>query len=397
MNGETKVFVGILAATAILIGAAAFFFGRPQSTTEQKADMSILIRANSYKESSPSATISLVEFGDYQCHACGAYYPVVKQVLKDFEGKITYVFREFPLPMHPNAPIAAQAAQAAGKQGKYFVMHEVLYTKQAEWSLGTKARDFILQYAKDIGLDVAQFTKDLDSAEIKQRVADDTNDANTLGVNATPTFYLDGVKIENPTSIDAFESLVKAAIEKAPKPTAAASEGAYHTHANIKVIINGKAVDFSQAKYQSEEGKELNPGIHFHDGVGDLFHVHKQGMTLGDLFTSLGMKLTPTCLTDDLKHEYCERDTAPGAFLYMWVNGRENNQYSSYVPQDLDKILIVYDGNGDTVRQGTGDTLIRSYVNSVADTACIYSEKCPERGTPPTENCVGGLGTGCTK
>src|SRR5690242_4945568 len=124
MNSETKLFGGIILATLAIVGGAIFFLSRPTNTATQKADDKFLLGEHSYKISSPSATATLVEFGDYQCPACGAYHPVVQQVLKDFTGSLDYVFREYPLPMHPNAPIAAQAAQAAGLQGKYYEMHD---------------------------------------------------------------------------------------------------------------------------------------------------------------------------------------------------------------------------------------------------------------------------------
>lgn len=366
MNDETKLFVGILVATVAIIGGAMFFLSS-NANASPKADPKLLVRDDSYRVSTPSATVTLVEFGDYQCPACGAYHTVVKQLLTEFKDSLTFVFREFPLPMHANGPIAAFAAQSAGKQGKYWQMHDVLYEKQADWSLGTDAREKILQYAKDLGLNVAQFTKDLDSPEIKNIVDRDTGDGNRLGVNATPTFYLDREKIENPGSLADFETLIKAAILKAPKPSVPA-EGTYHIHANIKVIVDGVPIDFTQAKYQSEEGKELNEFIHFHDGKGDMFHIHKKGMKLRDLFTSFGMTFT-------------EKPFA------LYVNGKLNSQNESYEPQDLDRLFISYGDNAESI--------ISREIKSVADDACIYSEKCPERGKPPTENCVGGLGTDC--
>ncbi len=367
MSDETKLFVGIIVATVAIIGGALFFLsGNSSAGTPQKADMSLLIRPDSYKISTTSATVTLVEFGDYQCPACGAYHPLVKQVLSDFKSSLTYVFREFPLPMHPNAPIAADAAQAAGKQGKYWEMHNMLYEKQAEWSEGTDARKYILGYAKDIGLDVPTFTKDLDSAEIKNIVDRDTQDGNSLGVNATPTFYLDGIKLENPGSLADFEALVKAAIAKAPTPNITPAES-YHAHANIKVVLDGKPIDFTQAIYQSKDGKDLNEFIHFHDGKGDLIHIHKQGVTLKDLFDSLKLSFS-------------------GKKVTLYVNGKEVTPYDSYEPKDLDRLLVIV---------GSDQTPVAQEIQSVADDACIYSLKCPERGKPPAEDCVGGLGTGC--
>lgn len=367
MSDETKLFLGIIVATVAIIGGALFFLSGTSKPTVQKADSVLLIRPDSYRLSTSSATVTLVEFGDYQCPACSAYHPVVKQLILDFKDSLTFVFREFPLSIHPNGSIAALAAQSAGKQGKYWEMHNVLYEKQAEWSLGTDARKFILGYAKDIGLDVGQFTKDLDSVEIKNIVDRDTQDGNSLGVNATPTFYLNGEKLDNPGNLADFESLVKAAINKAPKPSISPA-AAYHVHANIKVVVDGTPIDFTQAKYLSNNGKDLNEFIHFHDGKGDLVHIHKKGMVLKDLFDSLSLAFKGNTVT-------------------LYVNGKEVSGYASYEPKDLDRILVIV---------GTDAAPVAQQIQSVADDACIYSLKCPERGKPPTENCVGGLGTGCT-
>lgn len=345
-----------------------FFLSGPGSATKaQKVDEKILMRDDSPKMSSPSATVTLVEFGDYQCPACGAYHTVVKQVLSDFAGSVNFVFRAYPLSIHSNANIASYAALAAGKQGKYWPMHEALYEKQSEWSTGTDARAKIMEYAKGMGLNMEKFTKDIDSDEVKSFVERDVRDGDTLGINATPTFFINAEKIENPASLADFESLIKAAIAKSPKPSVSPTSE-YHVHANIKVLVDGTPIDFTQAKYQSEEGKELNEFIHFHDGKGDLVHIHKKGMTLKDLFTSLKLDFS-------------------GKPMALYVNGKVNDKNESYEPMDLDKVLVEVGTSAD----------VSADIQSVANDACIYSLKCPERGTPPTENCVGGLGTGCEK
>jgi len=392
MNSETKLFLGILLATVGLIVGAAFFFSRP--AVVPAVDPKVLVREDSHTQGSPSASVTMVEFGDFECPACSAYHEVVKQITEKYHNEVTLVFRNFPLPMHKHAIISALAAEAAGAQGKYWQMYNKLYESQKDWSGEADPKAKLIGYAKDMGLNSSQFEKDLSNADLRKRIDQDVADGTVLGVNATPTFYINNVKIENPRSFAEFDSLIKAAVDKAPTPSISSGAG-YHVHANIKVIVNGKAIDFSQDKYQSKEGKERSEYIHFHDNVGDVIHIHKSGMTLGDLFTSIGMKLTSTCLTDDLKNEYCKKDASPGAFLSMWVNGRENTSFDTYMPNDLDRILISYDSTGDTVRKGSGDALISSYIKSVSDTACIYSEKCPERGKPPSEECVGGLGTEC--
>jgi len=354
MNGETKLFLGILLATVLLIGGAVFAFSRPANTPS--VDQSVLIAEDSYKLGSPSATVTMVEFGDFQCPACSAYHTVVKELMEKNKETLALVFRNFPLPSHANAMPSARAVEAAGIQGKFWEMYDLVYERQRDWSSEKDPNTLFESYAKELGLDVERFKKDTAGGLVGKRIENDVMDANALGINATPTFFVNGEKIRNPASVEEFDALIKAAAAKAPKPTGVASEASYHTHANITVVIDGKPIDFSEDKYQSVEGKELNESIHFHDGVGTVFHVHKKGMKLSDFFSSFGL--------------------TPKGKLY--VNGKENAAFLAYEPQDLDRILIT-DG----------------VMADVADDACIYSEKCPERGKPPSEECVGGLGTEC--
>lgn len=364
MNSETKFFLGILLLTVAIIGGAIFFFSRP--TNASLVDPKLLVTDDSPKLASPSATVTLVEFGDFQCPACGAYHLVVKQLMDKYKESLALVFRHFPLPMHTNAVPASLAVEAAGVQGKFWEMYNKVYETQKDWSAEKNAAEIFTGYAKELGLNTEQFTKDMSGSDVKKRIDRDMADATTLGINSTPSFFLNGERIQNPASFEDFETLIKAAIFKAPKPSQSTESG-YHIHANIRVIQDGKPVDFSQDTYQSKEGAELNEFVHFHDGKGDMFHVHKKGMLLADLFGSFRMTIPATSV--------------------MYVNGKVNPQNESYEPQDLDRILIV---SGTTT-----DASVKTQVASVADDACIYSEKCPERGTPPSEECVGGLGTDC--
>lgn len=366
MKSETKLFVGIILGTVAVIAAGILLLSR-SAGSGAKVDSSLLVRADSNKIASGSGAVTLVEFSDFQCPACGSYYAPVKQLVNDFANSIIFVYRNFPLTnLHKNAQLAAQAAEAAGLQHNFWEMHDMLFEKQAEWSESDKARDIFVGYAGTLKLDTEQFSKDIDSDAVKNKVAADVNDGNALGVSGTPTFFLNGVKLDNPASFADFESLIKAEIEKSPKPTITKAN-VYHTHANFKVYINGSPVDFSQPKYQAVNGKDLDENIHLHDGKGDLIHIHKQGVSLGEFFTSLKMNLS--------KDAY-----------KLYVNGKVNTSFMSYIPQDLDKILIT---------DSKDDSTIQSQLTSVPDDACIYSLKCPTRGTPPTENCVGGLGTDC--
>lgn len=143
--------------------------------------------------------VVLVEYGDFQCPACGSTFPGIKKVTEEYKDTVAFVFRNFPLPAttHPNAKAAAATVEAAGLQDKYWEMFDQVYANQTEWSTltGTARTDMFVSYAKTLGLDEAKFTTDLASSAVTQKIAFDQAIGNKLGVNSTPTFYLNGVKV----------------------------------------------------------------------------------------------------------------------------------------------------------------------------------------------------------
>jgi len=175
------------------------------STTSTPVSSSILVPKNAnetggvkngnYLPATSSAKVTLVEFGDYECPACGEYNPIIKQLLADFSGKINFVFRNFPLTQHANAFISSQAAEAAGLQGKFWQMHDKLYESVNDWSASSDAKSIFIGYAQALGLDVNKFKTDIDSSAVKNKIQNDTNNGNLINLSETPTFYLNGVKI----------------------------------------------------------------------------------------------------------------------------------------------------------------------------------------------------------
>jgi hypothetical protein len=156
-------------------------------------------------------------------------------------------------------------------------------------------------------------------------------------------------------------------------------DSGFHIHADFKVFLNGKALDFTQAKYQSTEARHLDEDAHLHDGNGDVMHIHKAGITLGYFFKTLGIQFTENCFVLDTQERFCN---AGSMQLQLLVNGKSQNQMDQYIPQDLDKILITY---GDIFEHPE-----EKQVSTVTDEACIYSKTCPERGPAPVESCVVG-------
>jgi protein-disulfide isomerase len=141
----------------------------------------------------PSAPVTLEEFADFQCPSCGAYYPELKKIESEFGDRLRVIFRERPLiPPHEHALIAAQAAEAAGLQGRFWEMHDKLYENQKTWSEANDLVPIFVDYAKQIGLDTDRFMKDLNGEAVATRIFQDGKRAHALNVNSTPTFFVNG-------------------------------------------------------------------------------------------------------------------------------------------------------------------------------------------------------------
>ena len=138
------------------------------------------------------AVVTLEEFADFQCPPCGALAELLRTFERDFKGKLRIVFRHYPLEMHKHARLAALGAEAAGLQGRFWEMHELLYQKREEWSKAPDFRPFLNTYANMIGLDMNRFSKDLESPATQGRLKLDRERAASLGVNATPTVFING-------------------------------------------------------------------------------------------------------------------------------------------------------------------------------------------------------------
>ena len=138
------------------------------------------------------ADLVIVEYGDYQCPYCGAAYPVLKELMKEFGSQIKFVFRNFPLSeMHQNARPAAIAAEAANLQGKFWEMHDAIYENQQDLN-----ENFLMKLAEKLTLNIPQFEKDLESTELADKVDSDFESGIMSGVNGTPSFFVNGKKFD---------------------------------------------------------------------------------------------------------------------------------------------------------------------------------------------------------
>jgi protein-disulfide isomerase len=159
--------------------------------------------------------VVLVEYSDFQCPACATYEPAIKQLFNDLGGKMTLVYRHFPLrQVHLNSQLAAQASEAASLQGKFWEMHDILFAKQNEWAPISNPTSLFEGYAKTLSLDIEKFNSDIKSETVKEIVNKDFNGGQEARVNSTPTFFLNGKKLANPRSYEEFKALIETAISE---------------------------------------------------------------------------------------------------------------------------------------------------------------------------------------
>jgi protein-disulfide isomerase len=217
MSTEVKLIAGISVLTIALVVGAALLFGGTSSSLQNAKPISntgALVHKDSH-EINAHSKVTLVEFGDFECPACGAEYPIVTQLLQTYNGKINFVFRNFPLPQHQNAQAAAETAEAAGAQGKFFEMYNLLYENQNTWGESTNPTQYFTQYAKSLHLDMKKFTADVNGKKYASKIQGDINDGYAVSVNATPTFFLNGVPIQGGLPYNDFKTQIDAALQKA--------------------------------------------------------------------------------------------------------------------------------------------------------------------------------------
>src|SRR5215471_9860510 len=157
----------------------------------------------------PAARVTLVEFADYECPHCKRLQPVLRQILDEFHNDVKVYFKHYPLPQHTNARLAAEAAVAAQNQQKFWQFQDKLWDKQDDL---TPAE--IEKIAKESGLDVSKFRQDLDSQAVKARVQKDRSDGQALGLQATPTIYINGREYTDPKDTDSLREWIKEELAK---------------------------------------------------------------------------------------------------------------------------------------------------------------------------------------
>lgn len=159
--------------------------------------------------------VTLVEYGDFQCPACGGYYPILQAVKAQYGDQLTFQFRHFPIvSIHPNAMSAHRAAEAAGRQDKFFEMHDMLYENQNAWTGSSNPAATFEGYAQSLDLDMEKYKADVASSNVLDVINKDITAGKDLDVQSTPAFFIDGKKIgENPRDVEGFSALIDEALK----------------------------------------------------------------------------------------------------------------------------------------------------------------------------------------
>src|SRR3989344_1130089 len=207
MTKEAKIISGV---GVLFFALFALLIYKTNTSSQAVADTNLLIGQVSYMTGTKDAKVNVVEFGDYQCPACAYASPIVQQLVDAYKDNpnVNFVFRNFPLPQHSNAMISAEAAEAARAQGKFLEMSEILYERQNEWSGSSKALEIFTGYAKELGLDIKAFTDSVNQKKFQETIIKDRSDGQALGVNSTPSFFINGEKLNGIPSFDEFKKII---------------------------------------------------------------------------------------------------------------------------------------------------------------------------------------------
>ncbi|TSC81908.1 MAG: DSBA oxidoreductase [Parcubacteria group bacterium Gr01-1014_20] len=210
-EGNVKSIITWVIVIAVIAGSVGsmLFVGGGNPTGNQTAILTDSISQTDWFLGKNDAKVVLVEYGDYQCPACAAYHPFTKEIVREFGDSIAFVYRYFPLrSIHKNADITAQAAEAAGKQAKFWEMHDLLYKNQKSWENASNAEEIVIGYAESLGLNLEQFKVDLKSQIVKDKIEGDYQSGLKAQIQGTPTFFVNGKSIQNPLSYDEFRTIL---------------------------------------------------------------------------------------------------------------------------------------------------------------------------------------------
>lgn len=213
-----KKFLIIVAIAIVVIAGGSLL------KKDSKSGSSVAASPTNHTFGNGSTGVVVKEYADFQCPGCGAFFPILKEVKDKYKDKITFQFVHFPLSqLHQNALSAHRAAESAGNQGKFWEMHDLLYSNQKTWETSTFISRDLEVYAQQLGLDMAVYKVDFASSITNSIIQADIKTGQALKVTGTPTFFIDGKQVEDNNSVasvEKFSAAIDAAIAaKAAQPT----------------------------------------------------------------------------------------------------------------------------------------------------------------------------------
>jgi protein-disulfide isomerase len=222
--GRYSPFIIIIVVLALAAGAGVWWYQRETNVerTGPSANRTYDIEPDpAHARGEKDAPITLEEFGDFQCPTCAALHASLKTIDAEPGPRIRLVFREFPLTLaHKHSLEAAHAAEAAGLQGRFWEMHDLLYEDQKRWTEAADVKSMFIKYAGDLGLDVNRFTTDMDGIEVSNRIIADQRLGQARNVNYTPTVFLNGHEMSyiETGSTDNLRAAILAQLNKNQRP-----------------------------------------------------------------------------------------------------------------------------------------------------------------------------------
>lgn len=216
MNTRRIIFwSGFVIVLGLIIWGLIVAMNKPVNGTKLASAGEITATDNS--RGPADAPVTLIEYSDFQCPACETYYYFVKRLLDEASTTVRFAYRHFPLQQHANAIPASLASLAAGVQGKFWEMYDLLFTNHTDWTELSDPTDIFMGYAMKIGLNVDQFKNDMASSTLRNKIQADEDGGIKIGINATPTFFVNGQAITNPPTYEAFKTIIETAAQGSSK------------------------------------------------------------------------------------------------------------------------------------------------------------------------------------
>jgi protein-disulfide isomerase len=198
MKRYLPLIIVVVVGLAAVGGGAALYQAKRPHLLYIPQDKAIAGKPDTEKmhvRGDPDAPVTLEEFGDFECPPCGSISPFLDQLLNEYKPRLRLIFRNFPLKAHKHAREGAFAAEAAGLQGKFWEMHDVLYREQDAWTKADNPQELFDAYAGTIGLNIPEFKKDMESEKVRERVDSDHERGQSLGITRTPSLFLNNAEV----------------------------------------------------------------------------------------------------------------------------------------------------------------------------------------------------------